>query len=373
MRVILVSFFALWLGISPASAEDWKLFHRWLVVMNPSTNPAEQVGRFFVGGLQVEEDRFLVAGLAPQVAARSIRTGQVLWESPLKGPSQSSWVVEGDEVFGADTKGYAYALNRRTGESLWERRVRGIFFGEALVDRERFYLMNSQGQLVALDRHTGEWLWQQSDTEASLFSLISGQPLAFFQNRLLAGFPSGRLQGLQASTGERLWTDSFGTAGVDSMGLNDLRSIRSEGEYLVAASFGGILRAWKAQAGSRKLLWEKSVGVHSSPVIDQASGSVFVSDREGRVQKIELETGNLIWEYSLARGLASEVALGSEEVWFGSSEGSLFVLDRRTGKPLLSSTELGSGIFHAPVIVAEKEVLVVTSRGILRRVFLQKI
>jgi outer membrane protein assembly factor BamB len=233
--------------------------------------------------------------------------------------------------------------------------------------------MNTQGQLVALARNTGEWVWQQSDVEPSLFSLISRHGLQFFEGRLLAGFPSGKLQAHQPETGLRLWTDNFSMVGVDGLGLNDLRALETRGDYLVASSYGGDLRVWKSQAGSRRLLWEKSQSLHTAPQIDLAAGLVYISNREGGLQAVELETGFVRWEYAFPRGLGTQPVFSGNHLWVGTSMGELFVFDRTSGGILAQTRALGSSIIQAPMVIDDHSALVVTTKGILRRFQLKEI
>lgn len=350
-----------------AEVESHKLVQDWVVKMDAPQDVSEEVTRFFVGGISSDAESFVVSGEAAYVSSRSVLSGQPIWKTALAGESQASWHVSGDQIFGADSKGFAYAIDRQSGDILWERRTRGMFFAEPIADEERVYILNSQGSLVALNRGTGEWLWQQGDTESSLFNLISRHGLSFFEGRILAGFPSGVLQAYRPGTGERLWTDSFSSLGVDSLGLNDLKALQAEGAYLAASSYAGNLRLWKAQAGSRRLLWDKQQSLHTAPFIDSEASRIYVSDREGRLQSYELDSGFSNWEFQLPRGLATQAAVKEDRIWFGSTSGEVYVLNRE-GEVLASLPSLGSAILNSPVLVDKNTALVVTTKGILRKI-----
>jgi len=363
----------LWMAPSVSPAQNHHIFERWLVSMDTAEYAPEWVARFFVGGLSLEDESFIVASVEPSVSLRSLRTGRVIESTRLEGASQMTWRADGGQLFGADTKGYAYAIDQSSGKVQWKERLRGLFFVQPEVDERHVYFMNAQGQLAALERYTGEWVWQQTDPDASLFSLVSRHGLAFFEGRLLAGFPSGVLQAFQAHTGTRLWTDTFASAGVDSLGLNDLRALSVDGAYLAASAYGGDFRLWRAQAGSRQLLWEKSESAHTAPLIDAERGLIFVSLRSGKVQCLELETGYLRWEYELGRGLPTGVVTAGKHLWFGSSEGEVFVLNRDDGKLIARKRSLGSAIYQEPLVLSDHEAIVVTTRGVLRRLYMKAI
>jgi outer membrane protein assembly factor BamB len=95
---------------------------------------------------------------------------------------------------------------------------------------------------------------------------------------------------------------------------------------------------------------EGSVSKVSSPLI--ANGMVYYQDGSGSVYAIDLETGELVWEYILDADLASAkgVALGYGKVFFPGENNLLYAVDMESGEELWSLGLEGPAGLHQPVV-----------------------
>jgi outer membrane protein assembly factor BamB len=226
--------------------------------------------------------------------------------------------------------------------------------------------MTSHGTLQAYEKESGQWLWQQADSQGALSSLWSPQGPVFFQNLVLAGFPSGHLQAFEASTGKPVWKESFESSVVEGFeSFNDVKSVQAGAEFLVASSFSGDLKVWRSKPPAKKLLWQKRISLYS-PVTLDGSGLIFLSARDGSIQALELETGYEKWKFQLPRGIGTQPALQGERIWIATSTGEIFIFSK-SGQLLARSEDYESSFWNSLSLLSESEGLLVSSRGLLRR------
>lgn len=347
-----------------------QILTRWTEVMEYTNNAADLVGQFFLGGLSPTDGSFYVAGARPYLEKRSLKTGGLLWEAELDALSQSTWAISSDLLLGADVKGQMYGIQKDSGKVQWKQVGKGLYFSAPLIHEGRSYWINSYGTLSAHRVEDGAWLWQYSETATASLHLWSDLGPQIFSNLVLAGFPSGLLMAFEPVSGNRVWQESFGLAVEDSLSLNEVRSIQSENGYLIASSYSGNLKMWKAQGGSKVLLWEKRMSLHGPAKFDFEKQNVYVSDRQGQLHAIDLESGYIRWTQNLYSGLGTSPNFGRKSIWVGTSGGAVQAFDRETGKALGSAYDVGSAIYQSPLILENDEAIVLSTKGVLRRLYI---
>ncbi|MGF1680537.1 outer membrane protein assembly factor BamB [Photobacterium minamisatsumaniensis] len=119
--------------------------------------------------------------------------------------------------------------------------------------------------------------------------------------------------------------------------------------------------------------WSQSVGDGVGHYFSKLSpalgyGKLFVADRNGIVQALDPDNGELIWEVDLegdiSARLAGGIALSYGKIFIGSENAEVIALDEATGEELWRSTVEGE-VLSKPLI-DEGLVVVNTSRGILQ-------
>jgi outer membrane protein assembly factor BamB len=343
----------------------YELLPVWTVRLAENENPDERFKQMAVMGLAIDGDSFYLATPNKTVDKRFLSSGEIKWSTKLEGQSQSNWVYSKGELFGGDTKGFYYCINATDGSIKWKKQTKGVFYSKALVDDKQVYTMNSLGTLVAYDRATGEWKWQEADDRTTNLTLWSFQGPIFFEGKVVAGFPSSVLKAFDPESGTRIWTEDFHVNPTGADNFNDLKAVSTKAPYLFASSFGGDLRAWKAMNGSKKQIWQKKTPLHA-PVTATEAGFIYLSTKDGFVQKLDLETGYVKWQFKLPEGQGGQPILLNDKIWVTTSKGRVYVLDQ-VGNKIAESESFQSSIWNAPVIINDNEALVITSRGIVRR------
>lgn len=366
LAMSLVSMFSV-----PNDQPEHKILEVWTEAMTNPSLAIDYPGRFFLGGATLSDDSFIVADSERRISKRSISTGESLWTKTLDGETQARWTVDKDGVYGGDSEGNIYKLSLETGEELWKSNTKGVYFSAPLVEEGFVYLMNSYGKLQAYETDYGAWQWQQEDPELATFNLWSPQGPVLFSGRIVSGFPSGNLGAYEPSTGSRVWSEEFGPSISDGLGLNDLGSLASKAGYLVASSFSGDVKAYRESSGSKKLLWQKRHSLHAPVEIDPESKTVYAVDRQGNLFAWNLEDGYLKWKAELG-ALGSKPNYLGDWLWVGDSSGRVHIFNRNTGDPIARSKSYGSPIYNEVIPVDDREAIILSSTGILRRLKLYK-
>ena len=289
---------------------------------------------------------------------KQINTGNVkqlggAWQAKLDGGSRTNpVVVDGVMYLTAGTD--VIALNPKTGERLWtfkpEVAPAGLYKGVTVGDGKAFVGLGN-GSIIALDSKTGEpgWVGHVGDAPSVKGQFVIGAP-AYVDGLVIGGLANGdygirgRIVALDSKTGKEVWR--FDTsAGPGDPGHKTWPQDNKE--------------------------WEKGgTGVWTTPAIDRELGLIYFTTgnpipqwggelRGGDnlysdcVVALDIKTGKLKWYYQVVHHDIWEQDIGTPVVLYDAvvdgkprkaiaamrTDGSLFLLDRATGKPVLPIEE----------------------------------
>ena len=239
--------------------------------------------------------------------------------SPLPTPS-------GDLIVPGDT-GLVYRVSPE-GEVRWraatDPSVRGIHGTPAIVD-DAVYVGAYDGTLYAFDLETGIRNWK-----TKLGDAIGSSPL-YHDGHLFVAVeyydPSGSLFAVDAASGEVAWVDDRPTDHPHSSPAIDEAT-----GTLVVGSNDGVLYAWDYP--ELEFAWTFETGAAIKGPIATYDGSAFVGSWDDHVYRVDLETGREEWAFEagdmVMSGPGIDEATGS--VFVGSHDDNLHALDAGTGE-----------------------------------------
>jgi len=302
-----------------------------------------------------------------QINQQTVKGLKLAWHSqvsiPTKGKPNFTGVLAEDEavvydgtMYMADGKGNAYAINSSTGERLWYytyklpkgavpllQATRGLAIGGGQV-----YLPESEGTITALDQATGRVKWSTSVASYKLGATLTAAPL-YVDNMVITGVSGGdggfpcTVVALSATTGKQLWKFDVIPTG---------------------SQYGAS--TWGKQRG-----FVGGGAIWNTPAVDTSLGLVYVgvgnpipynggTRPDGNelftesVLALHLKTGKYawafqevhhdLWDYDAA---ANGVELFNlkikgqmrEAIAQAGKTGWVYLLDRKTGKPILGINE----------------------------------
>lgn len=265
------------------------------------------------------DGRVYLAGPDGVVEAVDAATGRSRWKTALKVRLSAGPGVGGDLVVVGGPKGDVVALEAATGKQRWRTKVASEVLAAPAVGTDAVIVRTVDGRLRALEARDGSQRWL-TDQQLPRLTLRGNAPPRIVGDRVLAGFDNGRLLAVSLVGGTTLWDVAVGQA-----------------------------------RGSSEL--QRLVDVDSAVAVD--GDDLFVVSYQGRVMRVALETGQIIWSRDLSsyRGLA----ISNDAVFVSTSGGELVKLDRSSGaeqwkqSALLRRQLSAPVVFGAYVVVADVE------------------
>lgn len=260
-------------------------------------------------------------------------------------------ILDGERLYATDVSGQVSAYVAESGRPLWSTEVEEpvaapVGFGEGLV-----LIGTKNAHVVALDPDSGKLRWR-----GAVSSEVLGRPAAA-SGVIVAQTIDGRLFGLSASDGRRLWME---TRTEPSLSLRGTGSPLIVGGLVVTGFANGKLLAAALDTG--RLLWERTIGeprgrneierlvdVDSPPV---ASGSlVFAASYHGRIMSMEMRNGRILW----VRDLSTYNAMATDQanIYLSDTTGAVLAIDQRTGTVLWKQDKLRARLPSAPTLVGD--------------------
>lgn len=334
------------------------------------TNIGEGSGEIkrIVAAPVVKDGRIYVIDAAQKVAALDAASGRRVWERQLKA-ANPHWdefsvggglAIAGDKLIVASGFAYVTALRLNDGGEIWKRRVESPMSSSPAIMGNRAFLTSTNNDFFAIDTDNGEIIWNDQALAETARVLSSPSP-AVNQDILAVGYSSGELIAYLPANGRRLWSDTLTSTGryTPLSAINDIAGKPSIQDGVVyAASHSGVLTAIDARSGAR--IWSKSFGSRQGPVI--GGEYLFVVGTGGKVACFNKIDGKLAWTRDLP-----EFKDGNREnriVWTGpvlasgrlvvvSSDGDIVALSPQDGKTV-SEIKVGQSIFIEPIAAAGK-------------------
>ncbi|WOI54863.1 PQQ-binding-like beta-propeller repeat protein [Palleronia sp. LCG004] len=244
-------------------------------------------------------------------------------------------VVSGGRIFTVDSRALvmAHGLN---GAALWERDVTppgespDAASGAGLaVSGNRLFVSTGFGRLHALDVTSGRILWSQ-DLGAS----AAGAPTVVGDRVFVVGRDATGWA-IDAATGRVEWTTNGTPSPSGVMGgaapavSGDLVVMPFASRELVGLFRQGGTQRWISDvAGSRRgRVYASITDISGDPVI--VGGTVYAGSPAGRINAVDLATGDLLW--SAEEGAMSPVVVAGGSVFAVSDRSELVRLDAATG------------------------------------------
>jgi outer membrane protein assembly factor BamB len=169
-------------------------------------------------------------------------TGVLRWvyDTAVDGPAaefHGDVLIDGDLLFvGADAEpvGHLYAFELATGKVAWKLPFPGGVPAQVLGGGDLVYGQAASGEVWALERHTGKMVWIHRAVSPGAARPLQLDPV-LAGDRLVAGWPNGDVEAVNASTGELLWRAALGSRPNTSL-------VAAGGRVLVGTADGKLHR-----------------------------------------------------------------------------------------------------------------------------------
>lgn len=267
-------------------------------------------------------------------------------------------VVDG-VLYAADRKGRVVALDAATGKGIWSVNINAPVSAGPAAGGGLVLLGTSDARVIALNTTDGALRWTTQ---------VSSEVLAVPQldiDRVIVQTADGTIAGLDAEDGHQVWISD---RTVPVLTLRGTSTPAVEHGVVLAGFSNGKLVAFGAENGF--VAWEKSIAIpkgrselerivdiDGDPVI--AGSSVFVVTYQGRVSRLDVQTGNVDWE----RDMSSSAGVGVDysQVYVTDDNSYVWALSRNSGASAWKLEALANRGLTAPesfgeyVVVADAQ------------------
>jgi uncharacterized repeat protein (TIGR01451 family) len=185
------------------------------------------------------------------------------------------------------------------------------------------------------------WKWYEAPFASRTQPVISS-------GRLFIGSMEGTLFARDATTGSPLWRYETSSPIRNSAAVYG-------GTVVIFTTHAGFTYGLSATGGN--LLWKIETGSSSTaPLIDPASGRVYVASSSGKLTALNAQDGSKVWEYQSSAPILTSPALSSDgQLLFGGNEAvQAFALRASDGSPVWTSTLQGQSLADRyPVVMGD--------------------
>lgn len=309
--------------------------------------------------VQVQNKMLVAAATDGAVVAFDGESGVRLWQASV-GSAISAGVGYDGRFASVVTRDNQLVL-LDAGRELWRSRLTTQVFTAPLVAGQRVFVLGADRSLTAFDAQSGRRLWQNQRPGDALVLRQAGVVLAV-RDTLVVGF-SGRLAGLNPSSGAVLWDTAIATP----RGTNDIErlvdlvaGVHRDGDVVCARAFQAAV-ACIDTAARGQLLWRRvaggAVGLHGD------KEQVFGVESDGRLLAWRASDGEPVWQSDKLRfrELGAPLVVG-RSVLVGDDAGLVHMLARKDGELLNRLSTDGTAIAATPVL-AGSTLVVVTRKG----------
>ena len=274
--------------------------------------------------------------------------------------------VAAGTVYVATGRSELIALEAATGKLQWRQPLMSSARSAPTIADGKLFIALLGNTVEALDAKDGHHIWSYQGKQ-SITSMLGLPAPAYADGLLVAGFGSGELLALRASTGAVVWLDNLAavqgtSSNADLSAIHGLPVIQDGRVY--AVSLGGLMLALDLRSGRR--LWERDITSGDNPCI--AGGFIFVLTSDSQLVALDRTDGSIIWVTQLDKWANKEKkrdaifwtgpVLAGDRLVVVSGIGTAQAVSPYTGE-VLGEQEL-SGPAVLPPIVAAGTLLVLT-------------
>ncbi|KYK35848.1 MAG: PQQ-binding-like beta-propeller repeat protein [Theionarchaea archaeon] len=214
-------------------------------------------------------------------------------------------------------------LDSETGTLLWQHPLDDrAGYSPAFIEGRVF--INST-QLRVLDDETGQQLWSYTDAKG----LYDTSPVIDHNAVVTISTDEGSVYQVDITAQELLWKCDLDSHVISTPAVHSNRVIVvtiEETIYALDENTGSVL--WKREVhvesnfSAHDVLKNATASFNSSPAI--ADNKIYVGLRSGTFLCLELDTGEILWQYETKGSIIASPAVADEKVFMASTDGKVY-------------------------------------------------
>ena len=354
--------------------DNRNLFNRFIIVAVLSVlsgcAATERVTDYFKGGSDNAEPP------SPLVEFRQLISVIELWKKNNGVGTDEQYlklapVIVNQRLYVVDSAGNVGAMDATNGKRLWHKKITasesvdgksGWFRGGDIhitggpgYGENTLMVGSLEGEVISLSAENGSELWRTRVSSEVLSPPQRASEVAIVRTI------DGKVFGIDADKGRRLWIYD---RTVPPLTLRGTSTPAIDSGIVVAGFDGGKMAALDVRTG--KLLWETSIAaargrselermvdIDSEPVI--VDGTVYIATFQGHVAAVQLDTGRILWSNDLSSyaGFSAD----GQSIYVTDEDSHVWALDRFSGTVLWEQENLHARAVTAPGAVGDQIVV----------------
>jgi outer membrane protein assembly factor BamB len=313
-----------------------------------------------------------------RVSAFATEDGKNLWRKDLPDPMpESGGRIGGSGLGYANGKvvattsfGHVIALNAETGEVVWQKQLPAPIRSSPVADQERIYVTTTTNVTYNLSLADGSIGWSHQGVEETAALMGMAPPMPHGEI-IVTPYSSGQIVALRKLNGGGLWEENMASLTSTEGTLPAMSDIQGppvlQGGHLYVASHSGRMAKLDVRTGQR--IWESDAGSTEMPWL--AGDVIFVLTIENQLAAVSAEDGRVYWVEDLPRYVDMEdrtdpilwtgPVLAGGKLWIASSQGELVSYDPNTGKEV--NRRGVSSKVYVPLVAASNTLYVLSDNG----------
>ena len=308
--------------------------------------------------------KILAADREGVVQARSLTTGNLIWETETDVHFSGGPGLGADTVILGSSDADVVALNIETGEVLWKTSVSSEVLSVPVVADNIVVVRTTDGSVIALDEKTGGKRWSYERNVPALSLRGTGSPLIAGDN-VIGGYDNGKLMALRLADGKYVWETTIaipkGRSEIERLVDLDVDPIVINGVIYIASYQGGIAAISESNGD---ILWRnEAISSHSG--LSNDSRYLYLTDSQSHVMQLDQNSGAGLWKQKdLHQRRLTAPAAYENYVVVGDLEGYVHWLSTTDGRQL-GREQVTDGAIDSKPIVVDNTVYVYAKDGTL--------
>lgn len=285
------------------------------------------------------------------VQARSITTGDLIWESETEVPFSAGPGLGAGTVILGSSKAQVVAFNTETGAQLWQSQVSSEVLSIPVIANGIVVIRTTDGAVIALNEKNGGKLWSFEHNAPALSVRGVGAPI-IVEDNVIEGYDNGKLMALRLADGKYVWESSIaipkGRSEIERLVDLDVDPIVVDGKIYIASYRGGAAAVSELDGD---VLW-RNEAISAYTGLSHDYQHLYIADTKDDVWQLEQRTGSSLWKQKeLHQRKLTAPAVYENYVVVGDFEGYVHWLSTSDGRQLGHIKVADSPIDAKPLIV----------------------
>ncbi len=253
------------------------------------------------------------------------------------------------------------AIAADNGNLLWQKELSAMLSSAPVCSANAVFVSSNNNKTFSLQKNNGNINWIHQGLVANT-TIFNSPNIILWQNNLLVGYASGDIYLLQQQNGNEIWQNNVNlyqnTVHQDYLLDINANLIIADNAVFVVGN-GGLLKSLKLADGS--LLWQ----INESSLVNfwLVSDNLFFINNQNKLIALNKNNGKIKWQNQLpylkkAKKLDSKIiynglVVAGEKILITSQNGDFIIVSALDGI-IETSINLGSEIFHQPLVIDDK-------------------